>query len=126
MTEPNSFPPGAFPEYRLDCTGGECTAVKANCTNSFMELGVVCENYEDLYNMNCTSPVATQSPTTQSKGYPGCTCTNNFPTVTSGISVLATLLLAVIAILVVLQAATMIALISTCVVFKRKLNVNAI
>ncbi len=65
----NSLLPGAFPEYRLDCTGGECTVVKANCTNSFMELGVVCKNYEDLYkecSMNCTLPVTTpKSPTTQ-------------------------------------------------------------
>ncbi len=122
MAALNTFPPGTFPEYRLECTGGECTAVEANCTNSFVGLGVVCKNYEDITNMQVTTQLPTTSSTPQSKGYPGCTCTNNSPTVTSGISVLATLLLAVIAILVVLQAATIIALISTCVVFKRKLK----
>ena len=117
----NSFPPGAFPEHRLDCTGGECTAVEANCTNSFVGLGVVCKNYEDITNMQVTTQLPTTSCTPQIKGYPGCTCTDNFTTVTAGSSVLATLLVAV-TVLVVLQGVTMIALISTCVVFKRKLK----
>ncbi len=63
---PNSFPPGAFPEYRLDCTqlsngAWHCSPVEQLC-DSFVELGVVCKNYEDLYNecsLNCTLPVAT-------------------------------------------------------------------
>ncbi len=71
------FPPGAFPEYRLDCTGGGCTAVKANCTNSFvefgeafMEFGVICKNYEDIYNESTTvsnklPEAISQSPTIQ-------------------------------------------------------------
>ncbi len=58
VAERNTFPPGTFPEHRLDCTGGECTAVKANCTNSFVQLGVVCKKYEEC-SMNCTLPVAT-------------------------------------------------------------------
>ncbi len=122
----NSFPPGAFPQHRLNCTQlsngtWHCSPVEQQC-DRFVELGVVCNNYEDITNMQVTTQLPTTSCTPQSKGYPGCTCTNNFPTVTAGSSVLATLLLAVIAILVVLQAATMIALISTCVVFKRKLK----
>ncbi len=44
------IPPGVFPEHRLKCTDGGCRAVKGNCTNSFLELGVVCKKYEDLYN----------------------------------------------------------------------------
>ncbi len=117
----NTFPPGTFPEHRLECTGGECTAVEAKCTNSFVGLGVVCKNYEDITNMQVTTQLPTTSCTPQIKGYPGCTCTDNFTTVTAGSSVLATLLVAV-TVLVVLQGVTMIALISTCVVFKRKLK----
>ena len=73
---PNSFTPGAFPEYRLDCTQlsngtWHCSPVEQQC-DSFLELGVVCKNYEDIYNeylKNCTPskfPVTTtQSSTTQ-------------------------------------------------------------
>ncbi len=58
---PNSFPPGAFPEYRLDCTQlsngtWHCSPVEQQC-DSFVELGVVCKNYEDLHSdcsMNCS------------------------------------------------------------------------
>ena len=73
VAQPNSFLHGAFPEYRLDCTqlgngAWHCSPVEQQC-DSFVELGVVCKNYEDLYNdcsMNCTLPVATtQSSTTQ-------------------------------------------------------------
>ena len=51
---PNTFPRGAFPEYRLDCTQlsngtWHCSPVEQQC-DSFVELGVVCKNYEDLYN----------------------------------------------------------------------------
>ncbi len=71
MAALNTFPPGAFPEYRLDCTQlsngvWECSPVKQQC-DSFLELGVVCKNYEDLYNdCSMTLPVTTtQSPTTK-------------------------------------------------------------
>ena len=51
MAVTNSFPPGAFPEYRLDCTQlsngtWHCSPVEEQC-DSFVELGVVCKNYED-------------------------------------------------------------------------------
>ena len=113
MAALNSFPSGAFPEYRLDCrqqTNGawHCSPVEEQCVG-FVELGVVCNN-ENITNMRET----TQLPTTS--------FTDNFTTCTAGSGVLATLSLAVIAVLVVLQAATMVALISTCVVFKRKLK----
>ncbi len=45
-TVANSFPPGAFPEYRLNCTqlsngAWHCSPVEQQC-DSFVELGVVC------------------------------------------------------------------------------------
>ena len=110
MALTNSFSPGAFPEYRLDCTQlsngtWHCSPVEERC-GSFVELGVVC----NITNIRET----TQLPTTS--------FTDNVTTCTAGSGVLATLSLAVTAVLVVLQAATMIAIISTCVVFKRKLK----
>ncbi len=131
----NSFPPGAFPEHRLDCTQlsngtWHCSPVEQQC-DSFVELGVVCINYEEYYQCLRNRTLSTHFPTSsEGKLYYICTCmpkqrslefaemystpreTNNNGSSTS--------LLAVIAVLVVLQAATMIALISTCVVFKRK------
>ena len=117
----NSFPPG---EYRLNCAqlsngAWHCSLVKEQC-DSFAELGVVCKNYKDQPDIQVTTQLPTTSCTPQSKEYSGCICTNNSTTFTAGSSVLAAQLLAVIAVLVVLQMATMIALISTCVVFKRK------
>ena len=113
MAALNSFPPGAIPEYRLNCRqqtnrAWRCSPVEEKWVG-FVELGVVCNN-EDITNMRET----TQLPTTS--------FTDNFTTFNAGSGVLATLPLAVIAVLVVLQAATMVALISTCVVFKRKLK----
>ncbi len=76
VASPNSFPPGAFPEYRLICTQlsnrtWHCSPVDQQC-DSFVEFEVVCKNYEDLYNecsTNCTLPrlsvTTSQSPTTQ-------------------------------------------------------------
>ncbi len=109
----NSFPPGAFPEYRLNCTQlgngtWHCSPVEQQC-DSFVELGVVCKNY-DITNMRET----TQLPTTS--------FTDNSTTCTAGSGVLAITLLLAVIVLVVLQVATMVALISTCVVFKRKLK----
>ena len=67
---PNSFLPGAFPEYRLDCTQlsngtWHCSPVEQQC-DSFVELEVVCKNYEDLYN-DCsrTSTLSTLSTNMQ-------------------------------------------------------------
>ena len=113
MALTNSFSPGAFPEYRLDCTqlsngAWHCSPVEQQC-DSFVELGVICKNY-DITDIRET----TQLPTTS--------FTDNFTTCTAGSGVLATTLLLAVIVLVVLQAATIIALISTCVVFKRKLK----
>ncbi len=79
----NSFPPGAFPEHRLECKGGECTAVKANCTNSFMELGVVCKT------------LRTDMRETDKESESYSTCADNSTTFIAGIGVLVALLLAV-------------------------------
>ena len=48
----NSFPHGAFPEYSLECTQQpakdlHCSLVQQQC-DSYVELGVICKNYEDL------------------------------------------------------------------------------
>ncbi|XP_064397203.1 scavenger receptor cysteine-rich domain superfamily protein-like isoform X2 [Halichondria panicea] len=124
----NSFPPGAFLEYRLNCAQLSNGAwlyslVKEQC-DSFAELGVVCKNYKDQPDIQVITQLPTTSCAPQSKEYLGCICTNNSTTFTAGSGVLATLPQAVIAVLVVLQAATMVALISTCVVFKRKRKQN--
>ena len=73
---PNTFPSGAFPEHRINCTQlsngtWHCSPVEQQC-DSFVELGVVCKNYEDLYNeylKNCIKfPVTTTQSSTTSQG----------------------------------------------------------
>ena len=65
MVLPNLFPRGVFPEYRLNCTQlsngtWHCSLVEG--CNSFVELGVICKNYEDLYNeCSRTSTLSTLS-----------------------------------------------------------------
>ncbi len=65
MVALNTFLPGVFPEHKLSCAqpsngAWHCSPVEQQC-DSFVELGVVCINYETL-----PVPVATtQSPTTQ-------------------------------------------------------------
>ncbi len=67
---PSIFPPGAFPEYRLNCTqlingAWHCSPVIEQQCDSFVELGVVCKNYEDLYNdcaLSTNMQVTTQMP----------------------------------------------------------------
>ena len=62
----NTFPHGAFPEYRLNCTQlsntWHCSLVEQQC-DSFVELGVVCRSNEDIYNecsiCNTLSPLCT-------------------------------------------------------------------
>ena len=74
-TVSNSFPSGAFPEYELNCTqlsngAWHCSPLEQQ-SDSFVELGVVCKNYKDLYNecsMNCTLPVATTQSSTIQQG----------------------------------------------------------
>ncbi len=65
----NSFPPGAFPKYRLDCTQlsngtWHCSPVEQQC-DSFVELGVVCKNYKNEYLKNCTYKLPETTTTTQ-------------------------------------------------------------
>ena len=89
----NSFPPGAFPEYRLNCTQlsngiWHCSPVKEQC-DSFVELGVVC--YERSKNSTSTQlPSIARTP-----GNEDTTRTGNSTTFIAGIGVLVVLLLAV-------------------------------
>ncbi len=97
-TVTNSFPPGAFPEYRLNCTQlsngiWHCSAVKEQCV-SFVELGVVCISYDQR---SRNSTLSTQLPPiegTPSNERGTKTCADNSIFI-AGIGVLVPLLLAV-------------------------------
>ncbi len=106
MVLPNLFSRGVFPGYRLNCTQlsngtWHCSPVEQQC-DSFVELGVICKNYEDLYNecsrtstlstlstnMHVTTPLpSTRAPSTR---------TENSTTFIAVIGVLVALLLAVL------------------------------
>ncbi len=65
-TVSNSFPLGAFLEYRLNCTQlsngtWHCSPVEQEC-DSFVELGVVCINYEEFYQRSRNRTLSTQLP----------------------------------------------------------------
>ncbi len=112
MAVTNSFPPGAFPEHRLNCTQlingtWHCSPVEQQCV-SFVELGVVCKNYEDIYKdcliCNTLSPLCTNLRETECTNVPTTLCTPNnqresdstcFDNSTTFIGVLVALLLAV-------------------------------
>ncbi len=59
-TVANSFPPGAFPEYGLNCTQlisngtWHCSPVEQQC-DSFVVVGVVCISYEEFINVQGTA-----------------------------------------------------------------------
>ncbi len=102
----NSFPPGAFPEYSLECiqrlNGALRCSLVEGC-DSFVELEVVCKNYEDLRSeCSRTSTLSTLSTSVHATTpLPNTTCTpdstraNNSTTFIAGIGVLVALLLAV-------------------------------
>ncbi len=110
MAVNNSFPPGAFPEHSLECTqrlNGDlrCSSVEQQC-DSFVELEVVCKNYEDLRNecsRNSTlSTLSTSIHATTPLPSTTCgpiksdfTCNDNSTTFIACIGVLVALLLAV-------------------------------
>ena len=118
MAVNNSFPPGAFPEYSLECRQLpdkelRCTPVEKQCID-FLELEVVCKNYEDLRNeCSRTSTLPTFSTTVHATTpLPSTTCgpiksdstcndnsttiiVNKSTTPIAGIGVLVALLLAV-------------------------------
>ncbi len=81
MAVTNSFPPGAFPEHSLECeqqSNGNlrCSLVEQQC-DSFVELEVVCKNYEDLRSeCSRTSTLSTLSTNMQ--------VTTEFPTSSKG------------------------------------------
>ncbi len=79
MAVTNSFPPGEFPEYSLECeqfVGGlHCYLVKQQC-DSFVELEVVCKNFEDIRNecsrtstLSTNMQVTTELPTSLKGNY---------------------------------------------------------
>ncbi len=98
MAEPNSFPPGAFPEYRLNCaqlSNGtwQCSPVEQQC-DSFVVVGVVCISYEEFYERSRDRTLSTQLPPVS------CSPDNDRGTepdggIIAGIGVLVALLLAV-------------------------------
>ncbi len=66
-TVANSFPPGAFPEYGLDCTQlsngtWHCSPVEQQCVGLIVELGVVCISYEEYYERSKDRTLSTQLP----------------------------------------------------------------
>ncbi len=101
-TVANSFPPGAFPEYRLNCTQlnngtWHCSPVEQQC-DSFLELGVVCISYEEFYERSRERTLSTQlplSPIECNERGTRSTPANNSTTLIAGIGVLVALLLAV-------------------------------
>ncbi|XP_064397182.1 neurotrypsin-like isoform X3 [Halichondria panicea] len=127
VAPPNSFPPGAFPEYRLDCThlsngAWHCSPVEQQC-DSFVELGVVCKNYENLYDecsTNCTlsrlSVTITQSPTTKQA-----VCANNSTVaVTTPMACNSTTSIVGIGVLVALLLAVSVGWMVSCVILLKR------
>ncbi len=117
MAVNNSFPPGAFPEYSLECTqqsDGDLRCSLVERCDSFVELEVICKNFEDLCNdcsrTNTLSTLSTNMQVTTPLPSTACgpiksdsTCTdnsiyivNNSTTLFAGIGVLVALLLAVL------------------------------
>ncbi len=109
MAVNNSFPPGAFPEYSLECmqqsNGLRCRVVEQQCDSS-VELEVVCKNYEDLRNecsrtdalSTSSTSVHANSPLPSTPRAPiksNSTCTDDSTNLTAVIGVLVALLLAV-------------------------------
>ncbi|XP_064397194.1 scavenger receptor cysteine-rich type 1 protein M160-like [Halichondria panicea] len=97
----NSYPPGAFPEYRLNCTqlsnrAWHCSPVEQQC-DSFVELGVVCINYEEFYQRSRNSTPFTQLPPIECtpSNERGTTCADISTTLFAGIGALVALLLSV-------------------------------
>ena len=79
MAVTNSFPHGAFPEYSLECNRQppadlRCRVVEG--CDSFVELEVICKNYEDLRNecsrtstLSTNMQVTTELPTSLKGNY---------------------------------------------------------
>ncbi len=100
-TVANTFPPGAFPQYRLNCTQlssngtWHCSPVEQQC-DSFVELGVVCINYKEYYERSRNNPLSTQLPSiARNPSNEDITRTGNSTTFTAVIGVLVALLLVV-------------------------------
>ncbi len=125
MAVTNSFPPGAYPEHSLECMqplNGElrCSLVKQRC-DSFVELEVICKNYEDLYN-EC-SRTSTQLSTVSTSVHattplPNTTCTPNSTRANNSTSFIAGI--GVIGVLVALLLAVSVGWIVSCVILLRR------
>ncbi len=110
MAVTDSFPPGAFPEHSLECkrqqSDGDLRCSPVEGCDSFVELEVICKNYEDLRNecsrTSTLSTLSTSEHATTSLPRTTCgpiksdsTCADNSTTFIAGIGVLVALLLAV-------------------------------
>ena len=110
MAVNNLFPHGAFPEHSLECkrqqSDGDLRCSTVEGCDSFVELEVICKNYEDLRNeCSRTSTLSTLSTsvhattplpsTTCGPIKSNSTCTGNSTTFIAVIGVLVSLLLAV-------------------------------
>ena len=120
----NSFPPGAFPEYSLECMQRpaedlRCSLVQQQC-DSFVELQVVCRNYEDLRNeCSRTSALSTLSTNVHA--------TTPLPSTTCGpiksdskCTGNSTTFIAVIGVLVALILAVLVGLVSCVILLRRR------
>ncbi len=133
MAVTNSLPPGAFPEYSLECRQQpdmklQCSLVEQQC-DSFVELGVVCKNYEDLRN-ECSSTLPTFSNSVHANtSLPNTTCgppiKSDFDNSTTIIIVdNSTTFIAVIGVLVSLLLAVSVGWIVSCILLRRGQTVH--
>ncbi len=116
-TVANSFPRGAFPEHRLNCTQlsngtWHCSPVEQQC-DSFVELGVVCISYEEFYERSRDSTLSTQLPPVS------CSPDNDRSTERVGAEN-STTFIAGIGVLVVLSLAVSVGWIVSCVILLRR------
>ncbi len=119
MAVNNSFPPGAFPEHSLECKQHNdlrCSLVE-RC-DSFVELGVVCKNYEDLRSeCSRTSTLSTLSTSVHATTpLPSTTCGH----IESDFKCNSTIFIAIIGILVAVLLAVSVGWIVSCVILLRR------
>ncbi len=116
----NSFPHGAFPEYSLECMQQSDGDLRCQC-DSFVELGVVCKNYEDLRSeCSRTSTLSTLSNSIHATTpLPNTTCTPDSTRANNSTSFIAAGI-GVIGVLVALLIAVSVGWIVSCVILLRR------